>query len=61
MARLGPKRPRRATSFGRRETCVVVRVGDQTTDEMMYGFLFFTEDDEHLGLHVDATTGRVER
>jgi hypothetical protein len=31
--------------------------GDQTSDEMMYGFYFYTRDDEDLGLTVDAKTG----
>jgi thiol-disulfide isomerase/thioredoxin len=38
-----------------------VRNGEQTTDEMMYGFLFFTYDDERLGLVIDPATGRVVR
>jgi hypothetical protein len=38
-----------------------VRNGEQTTDEMMYGFLFFTYDDERLGLAIDPATGRVVR
>lgn len=36
-----------------------VRHGDQTHEEMMYGFYFYTRDDENLGLSVDPTTGRV--
>jgi thiol-disulfide isomerase/thioredoxin len=36
-----------------------VRNGEQTYEEMMYGFLFFTYDDERLGLVVDPATGRV--
>ena len=36
-----------------------VREGPQTHEEMMYGFVFFTRDDEHLGLRVDPKTGRV--
>lgn len=36
-----------------------VRFGQQTEDEMMYGFLFYTEDQERLGLRVDAQSGRV--
>jgi hypothetical protein len=31
--------------------------GDQTYDEMMYGFYFYTRDDEDLGLRVDPRTG----
>ena len=36
-----------------------VRDGRQTFHEMMYGFIFYTDDDEHLGLHIDPKTGRV--
>lgn len=36
-----------------------VRHGIQTYEEMMYGFLFFTRDDESLGLRIDPETGRV--
>ncbi|MEZ5979687.1 MAG: redoxin family protein [Planctomycetota bacterium] len=36
-----------------------VRNGEQTYQEMMYGFLFFTHDDERLGLRVDPANGRV--
>jgi hypothetical protein len=31
--------------------------GDQTFNEMMYGFYFYTRDDEDLGLHIDPKTG----
>lgn len=34
-----------------------VRFGQQTTDEMMYVFLFYTLDDEALGLSIDPGTG----
>lgn len=34
-----------------------VREGDQTTEEMMYGFLFYTVAGEHLNLDVDPKTG----
>jgi len=34
-----------------------VREGDQTTEEMMYGFLFYTAADEHLNLDIDPKTG----
>lgn len=34
-----------------------VRDGQQTIDEMMYGFVFYTEDNEHLGLKVNPKTG----
>ncbi len=33
--------------------------GQQTFHEMMYGFVFFTHDDEHLNLHIDPKTGHV--
>jgi hypothetical protein len=33
--------------------------GDQTFNEMMYGFYFFTRDDEDLNLHIDPKTGAV--
>jgi mono/diheme cytochrome c family protein len=36
-----------------------VRPGEQTFEEMMYGFLFFTEDGERLALDIDPTTGRA--
>jgi hypothetical protein len=36
-----------------------VREGEQTHQEMMYGFVFFTRDDEKLGLAIDPKTGRV--
>jgi thiol-disulfide isomerase/thioredoxin len=34
-----------------------VREGDQTTEEMMYGFLFYTVANEHLNLEIDPKTG----
>jgi hypothetical protein len=34
-----------------------VREGDQTTEEMMYGFLFYTVANEHLNLDIDPKTG----
>lgn len=34
-----------------------VREGDQTTEEMMYGFLFYTVASEHLNLTIDPKTG----
>jgi hypothetical protein len=37
---------------------VTVRVGEQTYNEMMYGFIFYTEDAEQLNLKVDPKTGR---
>ncbi len=36
-----------------------VRNGSQTYHEMMYGFLFFTYDDEALNLTIDPATGHV--
>ena len=34
-----------------------VREGRQTYHEMMYGFLFYTVDEEHLNLEIDPETG----
>ena len=34
-----------------------VKEGDQTVDEMMYGFLFYTVAGEHLNLDIDPKTG----
>ncbi len=34
--------------------------GDQTFQEMMYGFYFFTRDDESLNLRIDHKSGAVE-
>ena len=34
-----------------------VREGQQTFEEMMYGYVFFTNDDEELNLAVDPKTG----
>jgi hypothetical protein len=36
-----------------------VREGQQTYQEMMYGFYFYTRDDEDLNLSIDPKTGRV--
>ncbi len=36
----------------------VVRFGQQTFEEMMYGFVFFARDGEDLGVRVDPSTGR---
>jgi hypothetical protein len=36
-----------------------VRFGQETVDEMMYAFLFYTQDGEALGLRVDPRTGRA--
>ncbi len=37
----------------------IVDQGQQTFQEMMYGFVFFTQDDEHLNLTIDPKTGTV--
>jgi hypothetical protein len=37
-----------------------VREGQQTTQEMMNGFVFYVEAGERLGLDIDGTTGRVK-
>jgi hypothetical protein len=39
-------------------TATVVE-GDQTFNEMMYGFLFYTDDAEQLELTVDPKTGHA--
>ncbi len=36
-----------------------VEEGQQTFQEMMYGFVFYTQDDEHLNLTIDTKTGYV--
>lgn len=38
-----------------------VRHGPQTVQEMMFGFFFYTDDDEDLKLNVDAKTGHVRK
>jgi mono/diheme cytochrome c family protein len=38
---------------------VAVRFGQETTDEMMYAFVFWVARDEALGLQVDPANGRV--
>jgi hypothetical protein len=38
---------------------VPVRFGQETTDEMMYLFVFWVREHEQLGLQVDPTTGFV--
>jgi thiol-disulfide isomerase/thioredoxin len=35
--------------------------GDQTIHEMMYGFYFYTKDDENLGIKVDTKTGYAQK
>jgi hypothetical protein len=37
-----------------------VRDGQQTFQEMMYGYMFYTVDEEQLGLEIDTNTGRVK-
>ncbi len=37
-----------------------VRDGQQTYQEMMYGYIFYTKDKEQLGLEIDTKTGRVK-
>jgi peroxiredoxin len=36
-----------------------VEEGQQTFQEMMYGFVFYTEDQENLGLRIDPQTGHA--
>jgi hypothetical protein len=36
-----------------------VKEGDQTRDEMMNGFVFYTDAEENLNLDIDPKTGRV--
>jgi hypothetical protein len=36
-----------------------VRFDLQTTEEMMYGFLFYVNADEHLGFEIDPRDGRA--
>jgi hypothetical protein len=38
-----------------------VRFGQETTDEMMYGFLFYVARDERLGLTIDPRNGHALR
>jgi len=37
-----------------------VRDGQQTYQEMMYGYVFYTKDNEHLDLEIDTKTGRAK-
>lgn len=37
-----------------------VRDGQQTYQEMMYGYVFYTKDDEKLDLEIDTKTGRAK-
>ncbi len=39
------------------ESAKEIEEGQQTFQEMMYGFVFYTDDDEHLDLKVDPNTG----
>lgn len=38
-----------------------VREGEQSFEEMMYGFVFYTDNDEELNLQINPKTGRVIR
>jgi peroxiredoxin len=38
-----------------------VEEGQQTFQEMMYGFVFYTDDDEQLNLTIDPKTGTAEK
>jgi len=38
-----------------------VRFGQQTYQEMMYGFFFYTDAAERLGLHIDPKTGTARK
>lgn len=40
---------------------VTVQEGPQTTDEMFFGFVFYTDDQEQLDLRVDPATGSAVR
>jgi hypothetical protein len=37
-----------------------VREGQQTHEEMMMGFFFYTDDGEELNLRIDPATGRAQ-
>ena len=37
-----------------------VRDGQQTYQEMMYGYVFYTKDKEQLDLEIDTKTGRAQ-
>ena len=41
------------------DPAATVGPGDQTHDEMMYGFYFYTRSDEDLNLSIDRATGAV--
>ncbi len=43
------------------DPAATVRNGPQTYQEMMYGFFFYTDAHEQLGLHIDPKTGNVEK
>lgn len=38
---------------------VTVKEGQQTFDEMLNGVMFYYDEDENLGLHIDPKTGKV--
>jgi hypothetical protein len=42
------------------DPAATVRDGQQTYQEMMYGYVFYTKDKEELGLEIDTKTGHVK-
>lgn len=42
------------------DASATVRVGSQTYQEMMYGFVFYVQEAERLNLTIDPKTGRVQ-
>ncbi len=42
------------------DPAATVRDGQQTYQEMMYGYVFYTKDREQLGLEIDTKTGRAK-
>jgi Redoxin len=42
------------------DPAATVRDGQQTYQEMMYGYMFYTKDKEHLGLEIDTKTGQAK-
>ena len=42
------------------DPAATVRDGQQTIQEMMYGFVFYTKDDEQLDLRIDTATGQAQ-
>ena len=41
------------------DPAATVKYGPQTYHEMMFGFVFYTDDDEQLNLDIDPETGYV--